>query len=160
MKKIIIALFIGIISVYANSVQVFKTNTMHLQVDSNTKLEKLFVGTMQEYTQRQKEILSSQTIKSAVGESAVTMFRTNASNLGEIAKSGGTSGGLIGAGLILGMTAVMGATNYITQDFSYLYLAKGTNADNQETLIYSLIISNNKLENEEIEKLAIEKIKG
>ena len=85
MKKIIIALFIGIISMYANSVQVFKTNTMHLQVDSNTKLEKLFVGTMQEYTQRQKEILSSQTIKSAVGESAVTMVRTNASNLGEIA---------------------------------------------------------------------------
>lgn len=63
-------------------------------------------------------------------------------------------------GLFLGMTAVMGATNYITQDFNYLYLAKGTNADNQETLIYSLIISNNKLENEEIEKLAIEKIQG
>ena len=41
LKKIIIALFIGIISLYANSVQVFKTNTMHLQVDSNTKLEKL-----------------------------------------------------------------------------------------------------------------------
>lgn len=160
MRKIVTILFIGIISVYANSVQVFKTNTMHLQVDSNTKLEKLFVGTMQEYTQRQKEILSSQTIKSAVGESAVTMFRTNASNLGEVAKSGGTSGGLIGVGLILGVTAVKGATDYITEDSIYLYLAKGTNVDNQETLIYSLIISNNKLENEEIEKLAIEKIKG
>ena len=97
MKKIIIALFIGIISVYANSVQVFKTNTMHLQVDSNTKLEKLFVGTIEEYTKRQKEILSSQTIKSAVGESAVTMFRTNASNLGEVVKNGGSSGGLLGA---------------------------------------------------------------
>ena len=73
---------------YANSVQVFKTNTMHLQVDKNTKLEKLFVGTMEEYTKRQKEILSSQTIKNAVGESALTLFKTNASNLGEIAKSG------------------------------------------------------------------------
>ena len=110
---------------YAESVQVFKTNTMHLQVDKNTKLEKLFVGTMEEYTKRQKEILSSQTIKNAVGESAVTVFKTNASSLSEVAKNGGSSGGLIGAGLILGMTAVMGATNYITEDFIYLYLAKG-----------------------------------
>ena len=160
MKKIVTILFIGLISMYAESVQVFKTNTMHLQVDKNTKLEKLFVGTMEEYTKRQKEILSSQTIKSAVGESVVTVFNTNASSLSEVAKNGGSSGGLIGAGLILGMTAVMGATNYITEDFIYLYLAKGTNVDNQETLIYSLIISNDKLENEEIEKLAIEKIKG
>lgn len=111
MKKIVTILFIGLISMYAESVQVFKTNTMHLQVDKNTKLEKLFVGTMEEYTKRQKEILSSQTIKNAVGESALTLFKTNASNLGEIAKSGGSGGGLIGAGLILGMTAVMGATN-------------------------------------------------
>ena len=73
---------------YAESVQVFKTNTMHLQVDKNTKilLEKLFVGTMEEYTKRQKEILSSQTIKSAVGESVVTVFNTNASSLSEVAK--------------------------------------------------------------------------
>ena len=53
MKKIVTILFIGLISMYAESVQVFKTNTMHLQVDKNTKLEKLFVGTMEEYTKRQ-----------------------------------------------------------------------------------------------------------
>lgn len=159
MKKIVWFLFLCI-SAYANSVQVFTTNTMHLNIDNNIRLEKLFVGTTEEYDQQAYNILSSDTVKKAVGESALAVVKANANTLGSSVKDMKAGGGILGAGIILGMTAVMGAYNYATEDFFYLYLAKAVNENNESTLIYSLIVSNSKLENGEVEKLAIEKIKA
>jgi len=127
MKKltvIVITFLICQVSVFANATQTFVSNTMHIDLDNDTKYEKVFIGTKEEFTKQAKEVLSQDTVKNAAMASVLSVGAVGASRgtFKDISKGGG----LIGVVAIATITAGMAAYNYIVSDHEYLYVSIAT----------------------------------
>lgn len=160
MNKIIIffVLILCQLNLIANSTQVFISNTMQIELDSDTVYEKVFLGTKEDFYKESESLYNSKLIQ----ESAV------ASSMSVIAAAGANqsfskldmNGGLIGAGLIIGVVGSIKTYEYIVADNEYVYVSTATNSKGEKTLVYGLIISNYSLNDSSLEKVIKDKLKG
>jgi hypothetical protein len=65
---------------------------------------------------------------------------------------------LVGAAAAVAVVAVATGVKEYTRDFEYYYVAFATNPDGQQTKVWGLVVANEAIKNEEVEKLVIEKI--
>ena len=152
------------IAAMANEVQVFTSNTMHIELDSDTKIEKLFFGMTKEFYEKQGEILKDLQKNSASALATGTLATLQASS-GEIAKNiaaggsglGGvdTNGGLMAIGAMVAIAGGKALFDYASEDYEYMMMSKAINSKGEETLLYTLVVANNSLETQEGEEMAL-----
>lgn len=152
MKKTLTG-FTGLIclagSLFANEVQVFSSKTLPIAIDPGSKVEKLFYGTSEEFSKEQAEIMKSITLKNGA---TYGLQATGATLQG--ATTGDVKGGVIGLASVAAVTLGKMGYDYFTADNDYVYLSLVTNSNQQQTMIYTLIVANNSLSDEEGEKIA------
>lgn len=160
MKQLIIiatTLILSQISLFANSTQVFVSNTMHIELDSNTQYEKIYLGTKEGFINKAKEILSQKTVTQAAMASSLSAGTVGATR--GTFKDINKGGGLIGVATIATITAGMAAYNYAVSDHEYLYITIATNNKNEKTMLYGFVVSNNSLKLNQVQNLVQNKIK-
>lgn len=157
MQKTIYLVLLLSLSTYANSIQVFTANTMHLKLSKDTKFEQVFLGDIETYIKSKNTVLSSKNLKEA------TVTATLATVAGATARGLPNKidlrGGLIGAAAVGVVLAVKSVYTSITEDNKYLFIMVGVNPNKEKTLIYSYVIANYALDLKEVKKLAMNKIK-
>jgi len=157
MKKTIYLVLLLSLSAYANSIQVFTANTMHLKLSKDTKFEQVFLGDMETYIKSKNTVLSSKNLKEATA--TATLATIAGATARGLPNKIDLRGGLIGAVAVGGVLAVKSVYTSITEDNKYLFITVGVNPNKEKTLIYSYVISNYALDLKEVKKLAMNKIK-
>lgn len=160
MKKLLIVIVFLImyqVSTYANSVQVFTANTMHMKLTNDTKFEQVFLGDMETYIKSKNTVLSSKNLKEATA--TATLATVAGATARGLPNKIDLRGGLIGAAAVGGVLAVKSVYTSITEDNKYLFITVAVNPNKEKTLIYSYVISNYALDLKEVKKLAMNKIK-
>jgi len=152
------------IAAMANEVQVFTSNTMRIELDNDSKIEKLFFGKTKEFYEKQGEILKDLQ-KNSTSALAIGTIATLQASSGEIAKNivaggsgaGGvdTNGGLIAIGAMVAIAGGKALFDYAREDHEYMMMSKAINSKGEETLLYTLIVANNSLETQEGEEMAL-----
>jgi hypothetical protein len=151
---VILTLFLfSVSSLFANSVQVFTTNTMHLTIDKNKEIVNVFSGEKEDFLKNASSILDTSIVKEGAANAALS--GTAAAAAQQSFKGLDANGGLVGVAVIASITAGILAYDYISKsklfnDYEYLYIAKAKDNKDKETLIYSYIISKSELSSEEI----------
>lgn len=160
MNKITIffALILCQLNLFANSTQVFVSNTMHIELDSNTNYEKVFLGTKEDFYKESNNIFKSELVQQAAVASSLSAVAAAGAN-GSF-KGLDSNGGLIGAGLILGAVGAIKTYEYIVSDNEYVYVATATNSKGEKSLIYSLIVSNYSLNDSSLNNIIETKVKA
>lgn len=161
MEKIIFSL-IGIIilsfNTLANEIQVFTSNSMHLTLEKNATVEKVFAGTYEDFNKQYAEIMKSKLVSTA----AWTAYSGTMITAGAFAAGAGSIQGDSIPGLVVGLAfvAVTGvskmAYDYITADNEYIVLNIAVNSNGDKTMLQSHIVANYSITIEEAEKLAFE----
>ena len=103
MNKIII-LFVLILcqsNLIANSTQVFISNTMHIELDSDSVYEKVFLGTKEDFYKESESLYNSKLIQESAVASSMSVIATAGAN--QSFSQLDMNGGLIEAGLIIGV---------------------------------------------------------
>jgi hypothetical protein len=146
-------------SLFANEIQVSTSNTMHISIDKDAKVTPLYFGPSQEFFKNRKDYL--QKLNDATAKNATTYSLMALGNVAQGAGTGSTAdlkGGAIG----LASVAVISLTKYafdsITADNEYLFLSKVVNDNNEETYIYTMIVANDSISEEEANKIAVNEI--
>lgn len=157
----IIAIFSSV-TVFADNIQVFTTNTMHLTIDKTKKLEIIYSGEKEEFMKEASSLLNSDLVKNAAASSVLSA--TASAGVQDSFKGLDANGGLVGVAVIGVITAGILSYDYISKsklfnDSEYVFVAKAKNANNKETLIFSYIISNNELTKEEIKAHTLKDLK-
>lgn len=160
--------------------QVFMSKTNGLTSIGET--EELFVGTQEDFSKESPKILtreesfatikdsnapsvSTETALKAGAAGAITTTAAVAAasqNSGKSISDGMKSGGLIGlavVGATVAGVAVFNGTQGMRDDHKYIALFRNK-VGNDFGLIYVLVVANNTLTKEEVQKLANEKIRG
>jgi len=157
MKKTIYLVLLLSLSAYANSIQVFTANTMHLKLSKDTKFEQIFLGDMETYIKSKNTVLSSKNLKEATA--TATLATLAGATVRGMPNKIDLRGGLIGAAAVGGVLAVKSIYTTITEDNKYLFITVAVNPNKEKTLIYSYVIANYALDLKEVKKLAMNKIK-
>lgn len=161
-------------------IQVFMSKTNGLTTIGET--EELFTGTQEDFSKESGKILTREesyaVVKDSNAPSVSTESALNAGAAGAISVTGAVvaasynsgksvsegmkSGGLIGlavVGVTVGAVAIFNGTQGMRDDHKYISLYRNK-VGNDYGLIYVLVVANNTLTKEEVQKLANEKIKG
>ncbi len=163
MKKFFISGALAI-AVMANEVQVFTSNTMHIELDSDTKIERLFFGKTKEFYEKQGEIIKDlkKNSASALMSGTITTLQSSSSEIAKNIAAGGsglggvdTNGGLMAIGAMVAIAGGKALFDYASEDHEYMMMSKAINAKGEETLLYTLIVANNSLETQEGEEMAL-----
>lgn len=157
MRKLIFLFFLSI-GLYANSVQVFSSNTMHIKLDKNVKFEELFLGDMDTYIQKQGEILNAKNLQNAAA--SATLATVAGATARGIPNKVDLQGGLIGAAGVVGVLVTKSIYDGITKDNTYMYITMAVNSKGEKTILYNYVVANYALELKEVKDLAMKKIKG
>lgn len=166
MKKIILILM-SVMVLMANEIQVFTSNTMHIELDSNSKIEKLYFGKSEDFYKNQAEIVKDiqKNTKSALFQGTTTALYASSGEIAKAAVAGGTGGvNPLGAGIAIGgMLAVVGTKavyDWARQDNEYIMLSRAVNSAGEETLLYTMIVANNAVSDEEGVEIGMNNIKS
>jgi len=140
-------------SVSANEFQVFSSFTKKIEIDSNSNsnFKKIYYGKAEEFYKNPSKYLNEANIKQITTYSLQSI--TNGVN--SLAAGGTGKGGLIGlAGIAIISIGEVGY-NWIISDNEYIYLSLVTNTKGEQTLIYTLIVANSSIDDDEGESLAL-----
>jgi len=160
MKKIIFICLI-VINVYANEIQVFTTNTMHIKLDSKTKVTEVYNGTLEDFYKNSEKIIESKTVTSAIanGMHSAAMTSNSTGNLyngSSVDASQIASGGI---GALAGYALGSGIT-WIISDNEYISVSVVVNSKGESSLIQTLIVANNSISNSEVKELGEKELKN
>ena len=158
MKRLIYGIFL-ISSLFANDIQVFTANSMHLKLDNTVKIEKLFFGTAKEFNKNRHKIYSSDFVKRASLAGGLSVSAAAAANMGSL-KGLDSSGGLVGVAAIGVATVSIIAYDWVVSDNAYVLASVATNKDGVKTMLETLVISNYSLDLAEAEKIALKNQKN
>lgn len=166
MRKLLIVAALAV-SAFANEIQVFTSNTMHIELDSNSKIEKLYFGKSEDFYKNQADIMKDiqQNTKSALFQGTVTALYASSGEIAKGAVAGGAGGiNPLGAGIAVGgMLAVVGTKavyDWARQDNEYIMLSRAVNSAGEETLLYTMIVANNAVSDEEGVEIGMNNIKS
>lgn len=156
-KVILLLLIFSLTNVFANSIQVFTTNTMHLEIDKNSKFIDIFSGDKKTFLEESIKI-NTELVKKGVVNAGLAGAASAAA--AQTFKRMDANGGLVGLAVVATVTAGMVGFEYLSQsdlfrDYEYLYIAKAFDKIGNETLFYTYIISEDKMSNEEIKKASL-----
>lgn len=165
MRKLLIFTALAI-SAIANEIQVFSSNTMHIDLDSGSKIEKVFFGKSKDFAKNQEQITKN--LKTNLGEAtyAGTMATLQGST-GEMAKSAmaGGTGGVNPIALVASVTIAASAAGIraiydsAREDYEYTMLSTAVNSKGENTLLYTMIVANDAISDEEGIELGMKNIK-
>lgn len=130
-------------SLYANEIQTFTSYVYPIKIDANSSIEKIFMGEASEYYENSNKYLSAKGVKDKHSKKVAATYGLQS------ALHGGGAIGFISTGIIVG--AKMGY-DYFVEDNEYLVVSLITNSDGNSTLAYTLIVANNSLSKNELEK--------
>ena len=159
MKKIIIIMIAMTISLLANEIQVFSTNTMHITLDKNSKVTNIFNGELNDFYKNSEKILKSkevaETITNGIHQSA--MYANNAGNLynGHGINANQMIAGGVGA---LAGYAIGSGITWAISDNEYVSVNVVTNSKSETTLIETLIVSNYSISNKKVKEIGQKEI--
>ena len=143
MKKLLSVLLLSSMTLIANEIQVFTSNSMHLTLDKGSKIKNIFFGTEESFVKQ------AHAYKKA-GGSIIDGFASAASS-----GSGGAGAG-VGAIGVLATAAVIEGYNAIVSDNHYVLLSTAVDSKGNKTNLKTLVISNDNIPLEEAEELAQE----
>ena len=156
--KLFITSIVFVGAIMANEIQVFTKNTMDLPLDSKTVTEKIYSGKYDDFMKNPKKYLSKGFAAATANGAFVGAYNsTNAINA-----MGKSDFSQVGIGAITGL-AVYGAYaagSWFVSDNQYLYLTLAINSKGKKTMIQTLIVANNSLSDNEIEKIAKKELKA
>jgi len=154
MKKIIIIMIALTISLLANEIQVFSTNTMHITLDKNSKITNIFNGELNDFYKNSEKILKSKEVAEAIanGIHQSAMYANNAGNLynGQSINVNQIVSGGIGA---LAGYAIGKSLQWVVSDNEYVSVSVVTNSKGETTLIETLIVANYSISNEKVKEI-------
>ena len=157
MKKLILIAILTF-SVFANEIQVFTSNSLHVELDRGSKIKKMFSGTHDAFKANKSKILNDDLAK-GVTAASLNAFTSVTSNIGNLAK-GTLSEGLQGAGIAavgsLAVVAVKIVYDKIVEDHEFMVVSIAVNSKGEKTMLQTLVVSNDDIELEEAEKIALE----
>ena len=160
MKKTIL-LILFTINIYANEIQVFSANTMHIKLDSKTKVTEVYNGTLEDFYKNSKDIIESKVVTSAItdGMHSAAMTSNSTGNLynGSSVDASQIAAGGIGA--LAGYALGSGIT-WIISDNEYISVSVVVNSKGEYSLIQTLIVANNSITNSEVKKLGKKALKN
>ncbi len=143
MKKLLSVLLLSSMTLMANEIQVFTSNSMHLTLDKGSKITKVFFGTEEAFKTQ------AHAYKKA-GGSIIDGF-TSAMSSGS-----GAIGAGVGAIAVLATSAAIEGYNAAVADNNYVLLSEAIDSKGNKTILKSLVISNDNIPLEEAEELAQE----
>lgn len=155
---ILTLLFFSVSSLFANNgIQVYTTNTMHLTIDKS-KVKKLFVGEKKVFLEESQKV-NSQLIKEGAVAGGLSVGAAGAA-AGSFQHLD-SNGGLVGLAAIAAITVGKIGYDYLSSsdifdDYEYLFIAEAQDKNENKTLLYTYIISEDKLTNEELKKLSLD----
>ena len=150
MKNIILTLAFSI-SLFANEVQIFTSNTMQLALDKGTRIEKVFSGTKEEFYKNRVDILNSDLVKGAA-MATLKAYGATATNVGSY--NGGIEGGLIGLAASMLVIGGVKTYEYFVADNEYVLISIATNSKGLKTMLQTIVVSNSNIELSEAEVMA------
>lgn len=161
MRKLLIFTALAI-SAIANEIQVFTSNTMHIDLDSGSKIEKVFFYTKEDFIKNQDQIAKD--LKSATFQGTMSALQ---GSTGEMAKHavGGNVGGadpitiVASIGAMATVVGVRAIYDWARVDHEYIMLSTATNSKSENTLLYTIVVANNAISDEEGIELGMKNIK-
>jgi hypothetical protein len=159
MRKIIL-LILFVISIYANEIQVFNSNSMHIELDSKSKITTIYNGSLEDFYKNSKEIIESKVVTSAImnGMHSAAMTSNSTGNLyngSNIDINQITAGGV---GALAGYALGSGVT-WVISDNEYISVSVVVNSKGEPTMIKTLIVANNSISNEEVSDIGKKALK-
>ena len=151
MKNIILLIALSAITLIANEIQVFNTNTMRINLDSNTKFEKVYMGKYSDFMENAQSILSTKEVILASASGALIGASMSQAASSDLAANAGAGA----AGALVGY-AIGSGFKWIINDNEYVYISLATNSKGESTLIQTLIVANSFLYDSTIEEMGIE----
>jgi len=168
MKKWIV-LFLLSWSVYANDVEIFTANTMDIDLDpKSTIIEILYCKTGSKCVQLIQNSKENRDflIHGAAYQGATAIVGTSMQSFSSLtlqttgaSLETGAIGALAGLALISGTYYAHDAWKSYTKDYEYRLVSYAKNSRGKETLLATLIVSNDELADSEVKKMAFEKQK-
>jgi len=146
-------------SLFANEVQVFTSNTMHISIDKDAKVTPLYFGPAYEFYNNRAEHLKQ--INAATKKNAATYGLMSLGNVAQGVGTGSTAdlkGGAIGLASVAVISLTKMAFDSFTADNEYLYLNRVVNTKGEETYIYTFIVANDSITQEEANEIAINEL--
>lgn len=163
MKKLFLVFILVVSTTLANEIQVFTTNTMEITLENNTTFKKIFSGDYRVYKDNKKKIDSF--IQSSFSLEEKEAYALATATFGILSKAVAKEYGLstlnkvgdvnlvLAGGMVLTMI-LPDAYKALVKDYEYIYVSFAT-SNSQQTIIKTLIVSNDKLTLEEIERIGI-----
>ena len=150
MKKILIVL-IAVASLYANEIQHFTANTMHIKFNGQGKQVVLAYGTKEDIIKQMKELANNDKNKKALVEAGIYTANGAAKVSNNLASGQGTIIGLVaGAALVGGIKLY----DSIISDNMYYVISLANNNKNERTMLKTVIIANNSIGKSDLKELA------
>lgn len=148
MKNILLSTIFAVVSVAsANEIQTFTTNTLHIELDKNTKFVNVYNGTLANFYENSSKILNSKEVLSVGVNGAYKGALNSGFSANGQVNSDFASAGAIGA--LAGYALGSGVT-WVISDNEYLSISKATNTKGEVTLLQTLIVANNSISDNEI----------
>jgi len=169
MKKVLLFCFVSL-ALFADDIQVFTANTMNIKLDpKSTIIEILYCKTGSECVKLIKHDDKENRdflIHGAAYQGATAIVGTSMQSLSNLTlQSTGASleTGAVGA---LAALALLSGTYYAhdvwegyTKDYEYRIVSYAKNSKGEETLLATLIVSNDELADDEVKEMVLEKQK-
>lgn len=166
MRKLLIVAALAV-SAFANEIQVFTSNTMHIKLDSNSQIEKLYFGKSEDFYKNQAEIVKDiqHNTKSALFQGTTTALYASSGEIAKNIAAGGSgsfdsNAGLIGIGAMVAIAGGKAIYDLARQDNEYIMLSRAVNSAGEETLLYTMIVANNAVSDEEGVEIGMNNIKS
>ena len=156
-----IVLILLAINVYANEIQVFTTNTMHIKLDSETKVTEVYNGTLEDFYKNSEKIIESKTVTSAIanGIHSAAMTSNSTGNLHNGSSVDASQIAAGGIGALVGYALGSGILWFVT-DNEYISVSVVVNNKGEASLIQTLIVANNSISNSEVKELGEKELKN
>ena len=135
----------------ANEIQVFSSLTKKIEIDSSCDFEKIYYGEAEEFYKNPSKYLNEASIKNA----STYGMQAMSNGIKSLSAGGTGQGGLIGLASVAVVSLGEMSFNWIVSDNEYIYISVATNTKGEQTLIYTLIVANNSLDDKEGESLAL-----
>jgi hypothetical protein len=144
------------VGVYANEIQVFTTNTMHIPLDPDSKVVKeVFSGTLEDFYKYSRENLEGDFVVTKIDNKIMTSEIRSTSSYSVSSPHGRYGGSNTSSDVVGAFVAVMDYTiSSVVSDNEYVTVNEVKNSKNESTLIQTLIVANNSISDSEVKEIS------
>ena len=150
MKKLIITL-LTIASLYANEIQNFTANTMHVKFNGHGNQVLLAYGTKEDILKQMKDLANNDKNKKTLVEAGIYTANGMAKVSNNLSSGQGTVVGLVAGAVLVGGIKLY---DNIISDNMYYAISLANNDQNEKTMLRTVIIANDSINKSDLKKLA------